>query len=159
MRALPQLIEEDILFLDRELRELLSKTDASAALVVDQGGFLITSKSRGQEFDLTTIGALASGSYLANQTIANLVQENGFNSVYQQGERFSMLVLSIDDCCLLVVIFSATAGVGAVKYFALPIVRRLARRLQLAQRRAPSKSLDLSALNLADPSDIFKRKS
>lgn len=159
MRALPQLNEDDIRLFDKELQALIDKTDATAALVVDQGGFLITSQSRGQDFDLTTIAALASGSYLANQTIANLVQENGFNSVYQQGERFSMLVLSVDECCLLVMIFNASVGVGAVKYFAVPIVRRLVRRLQLAQKRAPSKTLDLSAMNLADPSDVFKRKS
>ena len=31
--------------------------------------------------------ALASGAFLANQTIANLVHETNFNSVYQQGEK------------------------------------------------------------------------
>ena len=158
MRSLPQLIEEDIRFFDAELQNLLEKTDASALLVVDQAGFVITSQTKVQDFDLTTIGALASGTYLANQTIANLVQDEGFNSVYQQGEKFSMLIISVDECCLLVVIFKAAVGVGAVKYFAGPTARRLAEGLQTAQSRAPSMNMDLSALNLADPRPIFKKK-
>ncbi len=159
MSTLPQLIEEDIERLDYELRELLEKSDATTALIIDKGGFLITSHGDGRQFDLTTIAALASGAYMANQTIANLVHESGFNSVYQQGERFSMLVIGVDENCLLVVIFKAQVSVGAVKYFGIPAVKRIALQLQLAQERDPGGGLDLSELNLADPSEVFKRKS
>ena len=63
---------------------------------------------------------------MANQTIANLVHETNFNSVYQQGEKFSMFVMCVDENCLLVVIFKAQVSVGAVKYFATPAVERMA---------------------------------
>ena len=66
MATLPQLIEEDIQRLDDELRELLEKSDATTALIIDKGGFLITSQGDSRSFDLTTIAALASGAYLAN---------------------------------------------------------------------------------------------
>lgn len=159
MATLPQLIEEDIQRLDGELRELLAKSDATTALIVDKGGFLITSQGDSRQFDLTTIAALASGAYLANQTIANLVHETNFNSVYQQGEMFSLFVLSVDDACLLIVVFKAQVSVGAVKYFALPAAKRIAVHLQIAQERDPGSGLDLSELNLADTSGIFKRKA
>src|SRR5215471_6161776 len=120
MATLPQLIEEDIQRLEDELRELLTQTDATTALVIDKGGFLISSYGDSRQFDLTTIAALASGAYLANQTIANLVHEPNFNSVYQQGERYSMFVLCIDEYCLLSVIFKASVSVGVVKYFSVP---------------------------------------
>src|SRR5256884_9902760 len=107
MSTLPQLLEEDILRLDDELRELLAKSDATTALIIDKGGFLISSQGDARQFDLTTIAALASGAYLANQTIANLVHEDNFNNVYQQGERFSMFVSAVDEFCLLAVIFKA----------------------------------------------------
>jgi len=94
------------------LRELLEKSDATTALIIDKGGFLITSQGDGRQFDLTTIAALASGAYMANQTIANLVHETGFNSTYQQGEKFSMFVMCVDENCLLVVIFKAQLSVG-----------------------------------------------
>ena len=63
---------------------------------------------------------------MANQTIASLVHETNFNTVYNQGEKFSMLVVGIDDNCLLTVIFKAQVSVGAVKYFAAPAVKRMA---------------------------------
>ena len=91
MGTLPQLLEEDIQALDKILKEFLTGTDATAALVMDKGGFLITHRGDTSVFDVTTISALASGAYLANQTIANLVSETNFDSVYQQGDNFSMI--------------------------------------------------------------------
>jgi predicted regulator of Ras-like GTPase activity (Roadblock/LC7/MglB family) len=158
MATLPQLLEEDILQLDDALGELLKQSDATTALVIDQGGFLITQQGDTRKFDLTTIAALASGAYMANQTIANLVHETNFNSVYQHGEHFSMFTLSVSTQCLLVVIFPANVSVGAVKYFATPAGEKIAKQLKISQERDPSEGLDLSVLNLADPSEVFKRK-
>ena len=159
MGTLPQLLEEDIQRLDDELRELLKESDATTAAVIDKGGFLITTQGDDRLFDWTTIAALASGAYLANQTIANLVHETNFNCVYQQGENMSMFVQCIDEFCLLTVIFRAQVSVGAVKYFASPAATHIAEQLQSAQQRDPSSGLDLSVLNLADTSDLFKRRS
>lgn len=159
MATLPQLLEEDILLLDEALQELLKESDATTALVIDQGGFLITHQGDSRQFDLTTIAALASGAYMASQTIANLVHETNFNSVYQHGEKHSMFTLRIDDECFIVVIFEAQVSVGAVKYFAAPAAQKIAAQLQVAHQRDPGQGLDLSVLNLADPSEVFKRRS
>ena len=158
MATLPQLLEEDIQQLDESLRELLKQSDATTALVIDQGGFLITQHGDDRKFDLTTIAALASGAYMANQTIANLVHETNFNSVYQHGEKFSMFTLAVDEQCMLVVIFQAGVSVGAVKYFAIPAAEKIRNQLKDAHDRDPAEGLDLSVLNLADPSEVFKRK-
>src|ERR1051326_126719 len=135
MATLPQLIEEDVQRLDDVLRELLTQTDATTALVIDKGGFLIASGGNDKQFDLTTIAALASGAYMANQTIANLVHEAHFNSVYQQGEKHSIFVLSVDEFCMLVVIFRAQLSVGVVKYFSAPAATQIADQFQSAQQR------------------------
>jgi predicted regulator of Ras-like GTPase activity (Roadblock/LC7/MglB family) len=158
MVTLPQLIEEDIRHLDGVLRDFLKRTDAASALIIDKGGFLITCQGDADQFDVTTIAALSSGSYLANQTIANLVQETNFDSVYQQGERFSMLVTNVDQHCLLVVIFPAQVGVGSVKYYAGPARDSIAKQLQVAQERDPAGGYDLSAMNIAETAEIFKRQ-
>src|SRR5499433_3704228 len=133
MPTLPQLVEEDVQRLDDELRDLLEKSDATTALIMDKGGFLIASQGDTRQFDLTTIAALASGAYMANQTIANLVHETNFNSVYQQGEKFSMFVMCMDEHCLLMVIFKAQLSAGAVKYYATPAVEKMANQLKVAQ--------------------------
>src|SRR5580698_10087459 len=158
MATLPQILEEDVQVLETVLGELLTHTDATTALIIDKGGFLITHRGDSEQFDLTTIAALASGAYLANQTIANLVHEENFDSVYQQGEKFSMFVLNVDEYCLLVLIFRAAISVGAVKYFALRASPRIAQQHQIAKDRAPGAGFDLSVLNLADPSEMFRRK-
>jgi predicted regulator of Ras-like GTPase activity (Roadblock/LC7/MglB family) len=158
MGTLPQLVEEDIQQLDAALRELLKRTDATTALVIDKGGFLIASQGESNDFDLISIAALASGAFMANQTIAGLVHETGFNSVYQQGEKFSMFAVGIDEHCLMVVIFSAHVSVGLIKYFAPAVIERIAKQLQTAKERDPGGGLDLSMLNLADTSAIFRRK-
>ena len=158
MPTLPQLIEEDIKVFDRALRDLLARSEATTALIIDKGGFLITTSGETEDFDTTTIAALASGAYLANQTIANLVHEENFNSVYQQGEKLSMLVVNVDEHCLLTIIFKATTSVGAVKYFAVMTAARIAQQLIIAQMRAPEAGLDLSVANVADTSGFFRKK-
>lgn len=159
MGTLPQLLEEDIQVLDRVLGEFLKVTDATLALVMDKGGFLITQRGDATQFDVTTISALASGAYLANQTIANLVSETNFDSVYQQGENFSIFTTNVDEHCLLLVVFPAQVGVGIVKYHAAKSRDYIAFQLKTAQQRDPGSGLDLSALNLADTSGLFRRKA
>src|SRR5258706_11443798 len=158
MPTLPQLIEEDVEQLNGALHDLLGSSEATTALIIDKGGFLITHLGESEKFDLTTIAALASGAYLANQTIANLVHEENFDSVYQQGEKFSMLVINTDENCLLVLIFPARVSVGAVKYFALTANKRLADQIKLAHQRDPENGVDLSVLNLADTSGVFRKR-
>ena len=34
---------------------------------------------------------------MANQTIANLIHETNFDSVYQQGQKYSMFVITVDE--------------------------------------------------------------
>ena len=159
MATLPQLIEDDIRRCDDILRAFIASTDATAALIIDKGGFLITRQGDAHDFDLTTIGALASGAFMANQTIAGLVNEPNFNSVYQQGEKSSMLVVNVDEHCLLIVIFSASIGVGIMKYYAVGAIQKIAHQLAAARNRNPDGSLDLSALNLADSESFFKKQN
>jgi len=156
--TLPQLIEEDIRQLNQTLSEFMASADASAALLIDKGGFLITHRGDENEFDFTTIAALAAGAFLANQTIAALVKETGFDSMYQQGKQFSLFVVDVDEQALMVVIFKSQAGVGIMKYFAAGAIQNMARQLMKARERAPSDGLDLSMLNVADASPFFHKK-
>src|SRR5579862_2810428 len=158
MATLPQITEEDIHKLDETLHDFNASADATVSLIIDKGGFLITHQGDESEFDLTTIAALASGAFMANQTIAGLVKETKFNSIYQQGEHFSMFVISVDEHALLVAIFRSQAGVGVVKYFASNAIKHIARQLKLANERAPGQGLDLSMLNVANAGPFFRRK-
>ncbi len=158
MATLPQITEEDIHKLNETLREFNTSADAAVSLIIDKGGFLITHQGDTDGFDLTTIAALASGAFMANQTIAGLVSETNFHSTYQQGENYSLFVINVDEHCLLVVIFKSETGVGVVKYYAAAAVKRIGRQLKIARKRAPDESLDLSMLNVADTQYFFRKK-
>ena len=158
MAPLPQLIEEDIQAINSALNDLLHKSDATAALIIDKAGFLITKAGLTQELDTVTLAALAAASFAATQGLAGLVSETNFFSVYQQGEKFSLLVHDIDEQCLLTIIFKASTSVGAVKYFAGSTIQEVARQLKTARERDPEHGLDLSALNMADPTPLFRRR-
>src|SRR5256714_10515061 len=159
MATLPQLIEEDIRQIDGALNDLLTKSEATSALLLDKGGFLITQCGDVRRFDTTTIGALAAAMYAATEGIASLVSEANFSSVYQQGENSSLLVHNVDEHCLLLVIFRAQISVGAVKYYAITTISQVAQQLQAAQARSPEAGLDLSVLNIADTADLFRNKN
>jgi predicted regulator of Ras-like GTPase activity (Roadblock/LC7/MglB family) len=159
MPLMPPLIEEDVRLLNSALDQLLRRTDAAVAIIIDKGGPVICHRIVGGEFDTTTIAALAAGSFCATQAIAGLLGEANFSSIYQQGERFSALFSNVDDNVLLIVIFKAELSAGAVKYYAAETIREVAVQLQRARERAPGKGLDLVGLNLADVSDVFGKKN
>jgi len=159
MATLPQLIEEDIRKLDQTLHEFLTQTDATIALIIDKGGFLITHQGNVGEVDLTTLGALASGAFMASQTIAGLVEEKDFSHTSLQGGQVSLYTTNVDEQCLLVVVFPSKTGVGVVKYYANGVVPRLAEQMAVARDRDPEGGLDLSVMNVANPGDLFRKKS
>ena len=157
MPGLPPLIEEDVQLLNSALDELLQKSEAALALVIDKGGPVINQRGAVDQFDTTTIAALAAGSFCATQAIAERLGETNFACIYQQGERFSLLFCNIDDNALLIVIFKAQLSAGAVKYYAAETARRIVRQFQRAQERAPGESLDLVSENVLDVSAIFNK--
>jgi predicted regulator of Ras-like GTPase activity (Roadblock/LC7/MglB family) len=158
MPTLPQLFQEDISALDRALEQLLRNTEATTAIVIDKGGFLITQCGDTGSTDSVTLAALAAASYAATQTIASLVSETNFSSLYQQGEQVSLLTCNVDEYCLMAIVFRAGLSVGAIKYYAASTIKAIAAQLQEAAKRNPSQGIDLSMLNVADTSAIFQRK-
>ena len=96
--------------------------------------------------------------FCATQAIADLLGESQFASIYQQGERHSLLLSNIDENVLLIVIFKASLSVGIVKYYAADTVRRIMEQLQRAQLRSPDTSIDLVSMNVLDVSSIFRKQ-
>ena len=57
MPSLPQLLEEDVQEINTALQDLLVKSEATAALVAAEGGFLIFQQGDTIQFDATTLSA------------------------------------------------------------------------------------------------------
>lgn len=145
--------------MESALDELLQKSEATAALLIDKGGPLISERGTVEGFDTTTMAALAAGSFAANEAIAGLVGESNFSSIYQQGDHHSLLVGNVGGNLLLIVIFKAATSVGVVKYYAASTVQIVACQLEKARARTPDESVDLVSLNLSNTAELFKKKA
>jgi predicted regulator of Ras-like GTPase activity (Roadblock/LC7/MglB family) len=158
MFTLPQLQEEDWNELNRVLGVLVQASEATAALLTDKAGFRLAEQGTEHSFDTTSLCALATGAFMATQAIAGLLDEPNFSNVYQQGERFSMLVSNVDDYSVLIVIFPSSVSAGAIKFHSAEVLPQIALQLQRAKDRAPGEGMDLAMLNVADTESVFKKR-
>jgi predicted regulator of Ras-like GTPase activity (Roadblock/LC7/MglB family) len=159
MPSLPQLLEEDVREIEAALRQFLTSSEATAALVAAEGGFVIFQQGDISQFDSTSLGALAANAFSATQAIAGLLNEASFSTVYQQGLNHSILIGQVNRQHTLIVVFPASTGVGAVKYYAAFAVQAIAAQLNKARERAPNQGFDLATLNLEDATQVFRMKS
>jgi predicted regulator of Ras-like GTPase activity (Roadblock/LC7/MglB family) len=157
MSQFPSLNREDIDHIDAVLRDLLKKSEANIALLVEKAGYLIHQCGNPEQLDTTTFATLGSNAYNAVQFMASLVNESNFTSMYQQGENYSTLMLNIDENSLLVIVFPTHLTIGSMKYYAGPAVKTIADRIQVSSQRGDT-GLDLSDLNPIDVQSLFQKK-
>src|SRR5687767_2291609 len=105
MANFPQLTEEDYKLFQGTLEELLAKTEASTALIVEKAGHLIHLCGPHDTYNPDEIATLASNAFNATQFMTSMMAEPEFSNMYQQGQKLSTLILNVGEHCLLVVIF------------------------------------------------------
>jgi len=155
MGAFPALNQEDIDTVDQTLRELLQKSEANVALLVEKAGYLIHQCGNPEHLDTTTFATLGSNAYNAVQFMASLVNESNFTSMYQQGENFSTLMVNVDENSLLVIVFPTHLTVGSMKYYAGPAVRLINERIKVASARGDV--VDFSDVDARDVQALFQK--
>ena len=158
MGQFPQLNQEDLDHLNAVMGELLAKSEAHVALLVEKAGYLIHQCGNPASIDTTTFATLGSNAYNAVQFMAQLVNENNFTSMYQQGEHFSTLMVNVDENSLLVIVFPTHLTVGSMKYYATPAANSIAERITFATARSPGVGIDLSDLDPTDVQSLFKKQ-
>lgn len=157
MSTFPALNQEDIDLIDRVLQELLQKSEAHLALLVEKAGYLIHQSGNQDALDTTTFATLGSNAYNAVQFMAGLVNETNFTSMYQQGENFSTLMVNVDENSLLVIVFPTHLTVGSMKYYAGPAVRSIHDRIKIAASRGDR--IDFSDVDATDVQALFKQNN
>jgi predicted regulator of Ras-like GTPase activity (Roadblock/LC7/MglB family) len=157
MSAFPALNQEDIDCVDQALRELLQKSEANIALLVEKAGYLIHQCGNPEALDTTTFATLGSNAYNAVQFMASLVNENNFTSMYQQGENYSTLMVNVDENSLLVIVFPTHLTVGSMKYYAGPVVRGICDRIKFASARGDI--VDFSDTDARDVQTLFQKNN
>ncbi len=158
MEQFPNIIDEDYQVFDAALKELLENCGASTALLVEKAGYLIVETGEKPPFNTTELATLASNAFNATQFMAERMDEANFTSMFQQGDKHSVLWMNIDANSLLVVVFPGEVSVGAVKMYSIETAKKLAAQIRIASDRDPTGGVDLATLDPDNADDIFKKK-
>ena len=121
--------------IDALLRELLKNSDAKTAILLDQGGFLMSVQGFTEHIDPNTIAVLAAGSFATTRELAKLIGEEEFTVMFHQGRRDNIHISAIGKDALLVVIFENTTTIGMVRLFARETAKKLAPLLDAINKR------------------------
>ena len=121
--------------IDALLRELLKNSDAKTALLLDQGGFLMSVQGFTEHLDPQTIAVLAAGSFATTRELAKLIGEEGFTVMFHQGRRDNIHISAVGKDALMVIIFENTTTIGMVRLFARDTAKKLDAILETINQR------------------------
>ncbi len=106
---------EYVFQLNLVLTSIIDSALAEISLVINKSGRLITSQSESSNFDKVSISALITGSFASSSSIAQLIGEEEFESMYQEGKDYHVFVNQIDSSNILTTIFSNRTNLKKVK--------------------------------------------
>jgi predicted regulator of Ras-like GTPase activity (Roadblock/LC7/MglB family) len=109
------LFENDFRLIDQVLDELLQRTNALSAHLIDRSGQVITSAGRVDDFDVTSFASLAAADFTANAELAALLGEPVVNAVVNEGRVRSVYSRMLADRVILSVVFDRRSTLGLVR--------------------------------------------
>jgi len=130
---------------DGILRELLAKSRARYALIIDHKGFVLMNvralwAPKPPSFD--SFATLVASNYAANRAIAHLFGEDGFKETVQQGAEVGTYLEELGAEALLVTVFDSTAQLGRVKIATKQAADAIRMALEQSTEASPSMELD-----------------
>jgi len=134
MQALAILTIESAERLLKALEEYLDHSEASFALIIDRGGAILSQLGEiPPSVDVTTLSALAAGSFAATRELALRVGEAEFSALHQQGKNSQILICSIQDEAMLLTVFGPKTTLGLVRFYSARAVKQIAMVLDRAR--------------------------
>jgi predicted regulator of Ras-like GTPase activity (Roadblock/LC7/MglB family) len=101
--------------LDRLLGEFCTQTNTVWAIFTTISGQLLVQRGFVRSFDVLGISALACGVFNSTMELARIVGEQKFSQFLQEGSRYSVYYISVDEDYLLVSLFDDRTLAGIVK--------------------------------------------
>src|SRR5262245_14430197 len=109
------LFENDFRLIDQVLDELLQRTNALSAHLIDRSGQVITSAGRVDDFDVTSFASLAAADFTANAELAQLMGEPTVDAVVNEGRLRSVYSRMLAGRVILSVVFDKRSTLGIVR--------------------------------------------
>lgn len=110
------LFENDFRAIDRVLTELLERTNALSAHLIDRSGQLITSAGRADDFDATSFASLVAADFTANAEIAQLLGNPAVDAVVGEGRARSIHSCMLAERVILCTVFDRRSTLGLVRF-------------------------------------------
>ncbi len=145
------------LSIDDLLSQLVQDTEALTALLISRHGICLGQSGNGTKLNATALAALVAGMFSATKEVANIVGEEQFSILLQQGEKRHIHISLIGNKSMMVIVFENYSRIGRVRLAAKKASRPLVELLNENRAKAEDAAQDLSipdfkeyALNLID---------
>jgi predicted regulator of Ras-like GTPase activity (Roadblock/LC7/MglB family) len=134
MQALAILTIQSAERLLKALEDYLDNSEASYALIIDRGGAILSQLGEiPASVDVTTLSALAAGSFAATRELALRVGEAEFSALHQQGKHSQILICSVQDEAMLLTVFGPKTTLGLVRFYSARAVKQIGTILDRAR--------------------------
>lgn len=112
------LYKEDIDRINKILSHLITESASSYVLLINKDGNLISQVGFNPNINVTTLAALAAGSFASTKAIATLIGETEFSVMFHQGEKENIHISLVDEDVIMVLVFDDRTNLGMVKMIA-----------------------------------------
>ena len=148
---------EDAEALKNLLSKLVKRSEAVTALLISCEGVCISKAGNVETLNSTALAALVAGMFSATREVANIVGEEQFSILLQQGEKRHIHISLIGQRNMMIVVFEDYRRIGRVRHEARSIGPDLVRILENRDKSRKEDAEDISvpefreyALNLID---------
>ena len=107
--------KEKIDKLNRLLNDFCTQANTVWAILITASGQLLVQRGFIYSFDVLAISALASGVFNSTMELARIVGEKKFSQFLQEGRKFSVYYIGVNNEYLLVSLFDDRTLAGVVK--------------------------------------------
>lgn len=140
------------------LNRLYREANARACYIIDKNGQLVAHAGETQGLDSTSLSSLIAGSIAATTSLAKLMGEKEFLSVFHEGIKDHMHVSVVGLRVILVVMFDQRSSLGLIRLRVKKITDELDKIfVSLAEKVAsPTKQTPFSEITDDDIDSLFQ---
>ncbi|MDP2806800.1 MAG: roadblock/LC7 domain-containing protein [bacterium] len=124
--------EEVTIAVEREMAQYIKDSRAKCAILLSKDGHLISQSGYISDFNLQSISALIGGIFSSTQALAQLVQEEKFKVMFQEGSKWNVYFCLVAEHFILATIFDKSTVVGMIRHAAAESEKALTPHLEKA---------------------------
>jgi predicted regulator of Ras-like GTPase activity (Roadblock/LC7/MglB family) len=128
------LFKEDVERIQKNLSHLLTESAASYVLLIHRDGNLLAQVGFNSTIDVTSLAALAAGSFASTRAIASLIGETEFSVMFHQGNKENIYISLVDEDAILALIFDDRTNLGMVKMVSVQARGKLVEILKVVRQ-------------------------